>query len=715
MAKRRLGQPSQKNRYTAHDVLGLIEAQPGPVSWRALTQLAHADDPRAITQLRQMLKGLQRSGELEMDHQGAYHLPSSAPVVEAMVSVSGKQFAADGVPITDPQRFSLRDGDAVEMRVIDGRARILRVISHADTPVTGILRWRGRYPYVEGLGSYRGRVSLLEMPGAGADGDTVRVRIVDRDRRGLVGLVEEVVFSENVLDQAISTAVSGAGIPTEWPSQVEAAVAKLPGSVAAHRYPARADLTALPLVTIDGETAKDFDDAVYAAPIKDGDYRLLVAIADVGHYVKRNSALDREAVERGTSVYFPERVIPMLPEALSNGLCSLLPQTPRLALVCDMTVDQQGQIQTYAFCEAVIYSHARLTYNQVQAFLDEGQALPVDAPDAEAVTASIKHLAAIHQLLRRARDKRGALDFETREGVVEIAQGRAVSVAPIQRMAANQLIEEAMIAANVSAARFLEAHDTAALYRVHEPPDPDKVAELRHALGYVGVRLPPGDVAPAALQKALSRLPPHADQWIYAQLALRTLQQAVYTPKNQGHFGLALERYMHFTSPIRRYPDLVVHRAIKAVLAQKPQQTRKLLPNMDELHALGESCSAYERRAESAGWLVDAWLKCDLLLDRIGETFDGVIAGVTEFGLFVELSGYYVQGLLHISNLGKDYFEYEPRAMCLVGERSGRRFGLGDKLSVVIRDIDPPQGKIDLQLAGFTGERHKKGKRRRKS
>lgn len=676
-----------------------------------LIDLTGADEPRAITQLRQMLKGLERSGELLRDHQGTYHLPDAGTAQEALVERNGKQFTAAGAVIEDAQRFSLREGDAVELRVVNGQAHVLRVISHADTPVTGVLRKRGRYPFVEGIGSYRGHVSLLEPPAQGEDGDTVHVRIVDRDRRGLVGIVEDVLEHTSVLEQAIATAVASAQIPHEWPEAVTAAVNKLPSSVNPKRHPQREDLTALPLVTIDGDSAQDFDDAVYAEPLpgKRGGFRLVVAIADVGHYVKRGGALDLEAVQRGTSVYFPTTVIPMLPEHISNGLCSLRPLTPRLSLVCDMQLDAHGQVDRYRFYEAVIFSHARLTYSQVQAFLEGTDELPVEAAYATQVGKSVQVLRQVYALLRQAREQRGALDFATREAQLELQAGRVIGVQPVERLLAHQLIEEAMIAANVSAARYLEEHHTPALYRVHEPPDPDKMEELRHALAYAGVRLAPGDVAPKALQAALGRLPQHADQWLYAQLALRTLQQAVYSPRNQGHYGLALERYMHFTSPIRRYPDLVVHRAIKAVLAKQAGISAKRIPSLDELHVLGEQCSSHERRAENAGWSVDAWLKCDYLLSEIGARFDGVVAGVTEFGLFVELQGYYVQGLLHISNLGEDYYIFEPRTLALVGERSGRRFALGDRLDVMIRDIDPPQGKIDLVLAQPT-KRNKRGK-----
>ena len=290
--------------------------------------------------------------------------------------------------------------------------------------------------------------------------------------------------------------------------------------------------------------------------------------------------------------------------------------------------------------------------------------------------------------------------------------GAVTAIEPVPRLAAHQLIEEAMIAANVCAAQWLEDHEVPSLYRVHEPPDATKIEELRQALAYAGVRLAPGKIDPGALQDALSRLPDTVDTWLYAQLALRSLQQAIYSPNNAGHYGLALTRYMHFTSPIRRYPDLLVHRAIKSVLREKRGQRPSRVPGADELQMLGEQCSNFERRAEGAAWLVDAWLKCDFLQSRLGDTLDGVVAAVTEFGLFVELQGYYVQGLLHISNLGSDYFRFNARSMALVGESSGRRFALGDRLRVTLTEIEPPQGRIDLQLAGSSGKRRTKGKPR---
>jgi ribonuclease R len=450
----------------------------------------------------------------------------------------------------------------------------------------------------------------------------------------------------------------------------------------------------MPLVTIDGETARDFDDAVFAEKRRGG-WRLVVAIADVAHYVKAGSALDTAAYERSTSVYLPDRVVPMLPEAISNELCSLKPDVPRLTMVCDMKVSTSGRVTGFDFYQAVIRSHQRLTYTRVQEFLDTGA---LDVP--QDVRQSLSALEQVYRAFRVAREARGGLDFDSHESRLELdATGHVMAIHPVRRVEANKLIEEAMIAANVCAAEFLEKAGVPALYRIHEPPKVDRVEQLRQAFAYAGVRLARGEVTPRGVCDALVELGDVPNRWLFEFMVLRSLNQAVYSPDNKGHFGLALTRYMHFTSPIRRYPDLIVHRAIKSVLAGNGAAF-----SMDHLVTAGVQTSMAERRADEVSWGVDAWLKCEYVAQRRGETFAGVVMGVTEFGLFVELTGYYIQGLLHISELGSDYFQFQPASQALVGERSGRRFALGDSLQVVLRDAQPEQGKLDLQLvAGPAG------------
>jgi len=610
----------------------------------------------------------------------------------------------------EPDRqLRLRAGDTVELQVPadaeDGTTRVLRVVERSTAPLIGELKLQARYPYVECLApDYRGRIGLLEPPAVGQHGDSVEVRIVGEDHRGLTGVVERLISAGRGAAHAAETLLAIHAVPCEWPEAALRAAQRLPTSVQPARHAERRDLMALPLVTIDGETARDFDDAVYAETRRGG-WRVVVAIADVAHYVKPAGVLDECAYQRGNSVYLPDRVIPMLPEQLSNGLCSLRPNEPRLAMVCDLRVSRAGSITGFEFYEALICSWQRLTYTRVQEFLDTG-ALDVE-PE---VCHSLGHLKAAFTALKSARDARGALDFETHEAALELAEdGTVRAIHPVIRNDAHRLIEEAMIAANVCAARFLEQNATGALYRVHEPPQGDKAEQVRQAFAAAGVRLGRGELTPELIRRALIALSDRPDRWIFEMLVLRSLTQAIYSPVNKGHFGLALPRYMHFTSPIRRYADLVVHRAIKSVLHGEPS------PMSDAwLVSCGEQVSMTERRAELVDWGVEGWLKCEYVADRVGEVFDGVVMGVTEFGLFVELSGFYVQGLLHISELGNEYFQYQAMTQSLVGDSSGRRYALGDPLAVKLVDVQPSLGRLDLQLGARPGARQRdstKGKR----
>ncbi len=685
---------ARSGRLGARDLFELLAREAAPVGWRELVALTESEDASSRKSLRLLVKGLLRSGELMQDHLGHYH-PAAGDGRVGVLEGRGRNLTFAGAPVERSRRFRLRPGDRVEATVMDGRARVLRVVEYSSRPVIGELRRHGRYPHVESVSpEYRGRIDLDEPPGIGGDGSIVAVQITGEDRRGLVGVVTAVVSEGGGAAHAAETLLTAHGVPREWPAPVLSAAERLPGQVQPGRHRDRVSLVDVPLVTIDGENARDFDDAVYARPERGG-WRLIVAIADVAHYVKPGGALDQCAWERGNSVYLPDRVIPMLPEALSNGLCSLRPHEPRLALVCDMRVTGKGNVTRFEFYEAVIRSWQRLTYQRVQEFLD-AHVLDVEAE----VQASLSHLEAVYHALRQAREQRGALDFDTHEAVLELSSdGRVSAVHPVARLDAHRLIEEAMIAANVCAARHLERQGRAALYRVHEPPDAEKTEQLRQALAFAGVRLGPGTVTPKLVHDALAELGDRADKWIFEMLALRSMTQAAYSPDNAGHYGLALERYMHFTSPIRRYADLVVHRAIKASLgAGEPGMSE------DWLSTTGQHISMTERRAEEVSWGVDGWLKCEYIAGRIGETFQGVVMSVTDFGLFVELSGFYVQGLVHISQLGQDYFRFHAASMTLVGDRSGRRFGLGDELEVRLVEVQPAVGKVDLELIRKAGE-----------
>lgn len=576
--------------------------------------------------------------------------------------------------------------------------------SASKTPslVIGRLDGRPRSWFVESLDpAYKQRIDLVDEPRAPL-GAVVEVEILGTTFAGATGRVKRLVEAGGEAARAAAAMLDAHRIPSTWPAALDGV--DVPSSVPRDVANARQDLRGMPLVTIDGADARDFDDAVFAVGRRNG-WRLVVAIADVAHYVKTGSALDREARDRGNSVYLPDRVVPMLPEKLSNGICSLVPREDRLAMVCDMRVTRQGRVSKHEFYEAVIRSHARLTYAQVGRFLD-GERIEVD----DDVAASLGALHEVYRALRSRRDERGALDLDTRETSIQLDDdGMPTAIEPLERNDAHRLIEEAMIAANVAAASYLESREgdtersTPPVYRVHEPPSAEKIEALALALRLAGERLPNSSPTPAELGTVLARARSKSSwpAWIWETLVLRSLAQARYEPRRLGHFGLALSTYAHFTSPIRRYADLLLHRMLKG------EKT-----SLDDLEAAAAHISMTERRAEDAERAVDAWLKCVFVEQYVGETFSGTVAAVVEFGLFIEIDGLFVQGLVHISKLGRDYFNYAPESMTLVAERSGARFALGDRLEVVIEEVSVATGRIDLTLKSPVGGRRRRGRRR---
>ena len=476
---------------------------------------------------------------------------------------------------------------------------------------------------------------------------------------------------------------------------------RIPKLVQADDYKGRIDLREMPLITIDGETARDFDDAVYAEPLNAEKpslgWRLVVAIADVSFYVKPDDALDKEAFERGNSVYFPRRVIPMLPEALSNGLCSLNPDVERLCMVCDMQVDAAGIVQKYQFYPSVMRSKARMTYTKVADMLQN--------PDGETakeyshVMPHAQNLYSLFKLMLAQREKRGAIEFESTETMMIFDDnGKIERIVPTGRNDAHKIIEECMLAANVCAADFLHKNEHAALYRIHEGPTPEKLEALRTFMAEVGFGVTGGDKPHAKdYGKLMNLIKQRPDAQLLQTVLLRSMQQAVYSPDNVGHFGLAYEAYAHFTSPIRRYPDLLIHRAIKAVLKGEKYKAQ-------DWNVLGVHCSMTERRADDATRDVTNWLKCYYMQDKIGEVYEGTVAGVTSFGLFVALDGVYVEGLVHVTELGNDYFNYDKARHEMLGERTGARYRLGDRLTVKVARVDLETSKIDFTLVTSAGK-----------
>jgi ribonuclease R len=505
-----------------------------------------------------------------------------------------------------------------------------------------------------------------------------------------MGKITEILGNYADSGMEIEIALRKHSLPHEFSKDAVKIAESYPKLVQAADYKGRIDQRELPLITIDGETARDFDDAVFAEPQGKG-WRLVVAIADVSFYVTPNNALDKEAFDRGNSVYFPRRVIPMLPEALSNGLCSLNPDVERLCMICDMQVDGVGIVKQYKFYPSVMRSKARMTYTKVHEILQnpEGEL----AQEYAWLKPHLDHLNTVYKLMLKQREKRGAIEFESSETMMFFNDaGKIERIEPVMRNEAHRLIEECMLAANVCAAEFLKKHEHPALYRIHEGPTPEKLELLRTFMGEFGFGVGGGD-SPHAKDygKLLSLIKTRPDAQLLQTVLLRSMQQAVYSPDNVGHFGLAYEAYAHFTSPIRRYPDLLIHRAIKAVLNGDKYKA-------SDWNALGEHCSMTERRADDATRDVTNWLKCFYMQDRIGEVFEGTVAGVTSFGLFVALDGVYVEGLLHVTELGNDYFHFDKARHEMAGERTGVRYRLGDRLTVKLVRVDLETTKIDFTL-----------------
>ncbi|MGZ8955818.1 MAG: ribonuclease R, partial [Methylovulum sp.] len=498
----------------------------------------------------------------------------------------------------------------------------------------------------------------------------------------------------------IEMAIRSHDLPHLWPEDVQEEILYLSPEVPESAKLNREDLRNIPLVTIDGEDARDFDDAVYAKKTPKG-WKLLVAIADVSHYVQVNSALDREAKNRSTSVYFPEQVIPMLPEILSNGLCSLNPHVDRLCMVCELLIDQQGNVLRSRFTEAVMNSHARLTYTEVAKILVDGD--PELVEKYRKLLPHLKELYALYQSLRIRREERGAMDFDTQETRIIFGKDRKISkIVPVVRNDAHKLIEECMITANSAAARYLNSKKMPKLLRIHEGPSADKLLNLKTFIGELGLKLGGGaSPAPLDYMQLVEAIKGRPDAHLIQTVLLRSLSQAVYSPDLKGHFGLALDAYAHFTSPIRRYPDLLVHRAIRHCLQGKKADS--FLYGVPDMVILGEHCSTNERRADDATRDVVSWLKCEYMMDKIGEEFSGIISAVTSFGFFVELADIYVEGLVHISNLGQDYFHFDPLSHRLLGERTNTTFRLGDSVKVKVVRVDLDEKKIDFELVEKEG------------
>ena len=725
------------------EILGILRTSSEPQTLAAIAKALSVKE-KELDGLTRRLSAMERDGQIKPDRKGRLQLANTSSFIEGRVSAHRDGYGflipdeGEDIFLSDREMQKVMHGDRVQVRVtgVDRRGRpegsIVEVIQRANTHVIGrLVNENGAWLVVPEDKRISHDILLAGPPAKGKSGQVVSVELTEQPSRYSqpVGKITEVLGDIDDPGMEIEIAVRKYGVPHEFSDAAQKLASHLPSVVTDADLDGRVDLRDVPLVTIDGEDARDFDDAVYCEPCKIGrvnGYRLIVAIADVSHYVKPNDALDVDALERSTSVYFPRRVIPMLPEKLSNGLCSLNPEVDRLTLVCDAVITMEGEVRAYQFYPAVIHSAARLTYTEVAAVLANTR-----GPEAQRRRELLPHLQDLYnlfQVLFAARKERGAMEFETTETYIVVnAAGKIEKILPRTRNDAHRLIEECMLAANVCAADFLERNKHHGLYRIHAGPTEEKLNQLRTFLKQLGLSLG-GGLLPVAGDYAelMDKIKGRPDAILLQTMLLRSMQQAVYSPDNIGHFGLSYNAYAHFTSPIRRYPDLLTHRAIKAILQGKHYHPKgieaetlntNLSPAARKMQAkdraagkkraegdlaiweaLGIHCSANERRADEASRDVEAWLKCYFVRDKLGEEFTGTIAGVASFGIFVQLDALFIEGMVHVTDLGADYFQYDEARHELRGERTGIRYQLTDRVTVQISRVDLDARRIDLRL-----------------
>jgi len=708
-----------ENPIASRELILEVIHEEGAMSHDHLLSRLEMQTPDQKEALRRRLNAMVRDGQLIRNRRDGY-----VPVNEEDL-ISGRVIAhPDGFGFLVPdeggedlflhgrQMRTLLHGDRAVVQVsgIDRRGRregaVINVIERANNRIVGRLFIESGVCFVVADNKRITQDVMVpqDMLGEATHGQIVIVEITQQPtfRNKAIGKITDIIGDHMAPGMEIDIAIHAHNIPFLWPDEVKEQIKGIHTSVTEADKKGRVDLTGLPLVTIDGEDARDFDDAVYCEKTAKG-WKLLVAIADVSHYVQRTTALDEEAYNRATSVYFPERVIPMLPEVLSNGLCSLNPKVDRLCMVCEMHFNKSGKMVSSDFSEAVMFSHARLTYNKVSAMLeDNDQALRKEYKD---VLPHLETLYSLYKQLIKARQKRGSIDFETTEtGIVFDENQRIEKIVPTSRNEAHKIIEECMISANIAAAQFIGKHEIPGLFRSHQGPKVDKIDDVIDFINGLGLKIKrKGEMGTLDYASIINQAKDRPDFHLIQTVLLRSMQQAVYSPENDGHFGLSLENYAHFTSPIRRYPDLLVHRAIRHVIQGK-KVAQYFYRESDMVH-LGEHCSANERRADEATRDAVSSLKCDFMQARIGESFKGTITSVTSFGLFIELNEIFVEGLVHITNLPKDYYKYEPVTHRLFGERSGQVFQLGDAVTINVAGVNMDERKIDFELISHDEDR----------
>lgn len=705
-------------------ILQLITQAQKPLRRQQIAQQFGLESPDALEALRRRLRAMERDGQLVFNSRQKYSPGDGHNTIGGRVLGHPDGFGflkpddgSDDLFLSPREMKPLLHNDRVVARVsgIDRKGRreaaVVEISERNTHQIVGRFFVEGRVAYVVPDNKKIAHEVLIpqEDTGGAKKGQIVVAEIVQQPTAHCqpIGRVAEVLGMHMAPGMEIEMAIRSYDLPNQWPDALLEEIKSLTPEVPEQAKQGREDIRQLPLVTIDGEDARDFDDAVYAQKTAKG-WKLLVAIADVSHYVRVNTALDAEARNRSTSVYFPEKVIPMLPEILSNGLCSLNPQVDRLCMVCEMVINAEGTVLRSRFYEAVMRSHARLTYTQVAKMLVDG-----DQKLARQYAALMPHLQSLYglyQVMRQQRDMRGAMDFDTQETrIVFGAQRKIEQIVPVVRNDAHKLIEEFMITANTAAAKFLNRKKMPRLLRIHDGPGAEKLLALKTFLGELGLHLGGGaQPTPLDYMHLLESVKDRKDAHLIQTILLRSMSQAVYSPDTKGHFGLALEAYTHFTSPIRRYPDLLVHRAIRHCLSGK--KVGEFHYTHPDMVLLGEHCSANERRADDATRDVVSWLKCEYMMDKIGEEFDGIISAVTGFGFFVELQSIYVEGLVHIASLHNDYFDFDAGRHQLYGERTGVRYRLGDLVKVRVVRVNLDDKKIDFELLQSGKSAKKAGK-----
>lgn len=710
-------------------ILDYLTKEAKPANLEKIAQAVSIKNEEQKEALHRRLRAMERDGQIVFTRRKCYALPEKLDMVKGKVIAHRDGFGflrVEGNPedyfLSPEQMKKVLQGDVILAQPLSNQyrgkteARVVRILEPRSNLIVG------RYFIEQGVGFVVPDDSRLnfDILITGKPKRTVRMGAVvvvelqqrPERRQKAVGVIKEVLGENMGTNLAIDIALRNHEIPYEFPKAVEKEVNKFGDEVPEKAKKGRKDLRDLPLVTIDGEDARDFDDAVYCQKNRGGGYRLWVAIADVSYYVRPDKALDKEACLRGTSVYFPSRVVPMLPEALSNGLCSLNPQVDRLCLVCEMTVSNKGRLTGYQFYDGVMNSHARLTYTKVAKILDGDKELRQHYHD---LVPHLENLYGLYKVLDKSRIARGAIGFESEEPkFIFNADKRIESIELAQRNDAHKIIEECMILANVAAAKLVIEADVPALFRVHDRPDEERMNNLRSILQELGLSLG-GGVNPKSkdIAELMLAIEDRIDSDMLQTVILRSMKQAIYDPENRGHFGLALEEYGHFTSPIRRYPDLLLHRTIKWILANEQRKTSKTGGHrytINEMLYFGEHCSLTERRADEAVRDVVDWLKCDYMQDHVGEVFNGTISSVVNFGFFVRLDDLFIDGLVHVSSLENDYYIYDASRNRLIGENTHYSYRLGDKVSVKVENVNPEERKIDFALVSSNNKLKRQGK-----